>query len=78
MAGGLQDAASAEYLDQLRPEDRGQTYDFVTADPRKPQTKVAVEQGPCVGLKPILILRDASPGGLEVRLPPTRSQGLPP
>jgi GNAT superfamily N-acetyltransferase len=34
-----------EYLDQLRPEDRAQRYDFATRDPRKPQTIVAVEAG---------------------------------
>ena len=34
-----------EYLDQLRPEDRAQRYDFVTADPQKPHTIVAVEAG---------------------------------
>jgi ribosomal protein S18 acetylase RimI-like enzyme len=34
-----------DYLDQLRPEDRAQTYDFASLDPRKPQTIVAVEEG---------------------------------
>jgi GNAT superfamily N-acetyltransferase len=33
------------YLDQLRPEDRAQTYDFASLDPLKPQTIVAVEEG---------------------------------
>jgi GNAT superfamily N-acetyltransferase len=34
-----------EYLDQLRPEDRAQSYDFASSDPRRPQTIVAVESG---------------------------------
>jgi len=34
-----------EYLDQLRPEDRAQRYDFATTDTTKPQTIVAVEEG---------------------------------
>ena len=34
-----------EYLDQLRPEDRAQRYDFATTDPAKPHTIVAVEEG---------------------------------
>ena len=32
-------------LDQLRPEDRAQKYDFATLDPLKPRTIVAVEEG---------------------------------
>lgn len=35
----------ADYLDQLRPEDRAQKYDFASLDPRRPQTIVAVEGG---------------------------------
>jgi GNAT superfamily N-acetyltransferase len=34
-----------DYLDQLRPEDRAETYDFATLDPRKPQAIVATEEG---------------------------------
>jgi GNAT superfamily N-acetyltransferase len=34
-----------DYLDQLRPEDRAQRYDFANPDPLKPQTIVAFEQG---------------------------------
>jgi GNAT superfamily N-acetyltransferase len=34
-----------DYLDQLRPEDRAEKYDFATLDPLKPQTIVAVEEG---------------------------------
>lgn len=34
-----------DYLDQLRPEDRAQKYDFATLDPAKPRTIVAAEQG---------------------------------
>src|SRR5580698_9535630 len=36
---------SDEYLDQLRPEDRAEKYDFASLDPLKPQTIVAVEAG---------------------------------
>jgi len=32
-------------LDQLRPEDRAQKYDFATLDPLKPRTIVAAEEG---------------------------------
>jgi len=34
-----------DYLDQLRPEDRAQKYDFANVDPLKPQMIVAVEEG---------------------------------
>jgi GNAT superfamily N-acetyltransferase len=34
-----------DYLDQLRPEDRAQKYDFASLDPRKPRTIVATEEG---------------------------------
>jgi GNAT superfamily N-acetyltransferase len=34
-----------DYLDQLRPEDRAQSYDFSSLDPLKPRTIVAVEEG---------------------------------
>jgi GNAT superfamily N-acetyltransferase len=34
-----------DYLDQLRPEDRAQKYDFASLDPLKPQTIVAAEAG---------------------------------
>lgn len=34
-----------DYLDQLRPEDRAQKYDFANADPSRPQTLVALEGG---------------------------------
>src|SRR5258708_27612891 len=37
-------------LDQLRPEDRAQKYDFATLDPLKPRTIVAVEEGMIHGL----------------------------
>jgi|HubBroStandDraft_2_1064218.scaffolds.fasta_scaffold18094_3 GNAT superfamily N-acetyltransferase len=36
---------SDEYLDQLRPEDRAEKYDFASLDPLKPQTIVALEEG---------------------------------
>lgn len=34
-----------DYLDQLRPEDRAQRYDFANSDPLKPRTIVAAEDG---------------------------------
>jgi GNAT superfamily N-acetyltransferase len=34
-----------DYLDQLRPADRAEKYDFATLDPAKPRTIVAAEQG---------------------------------
>lgn len=34
-----------EYLDQLRPEDRAEKYDFASPDARKPRTIVAAEGG---------------------------------
>ena len=34
-----------DYLDQLRPEDRAEKYDFASLDPLKPQTIVASEEG---------------------------------
>src|SRR5580704_9709856 len=33
-----------EYLDQLRPEDRAEKYDFASSDPREPRTIVAVDE----------------------------------
>ena len=38
-----------DYLDQLRPEDRAQRYDFATRDPLKPRTIVAAENGSILG-----------------------------
>ncbi len=38
-----------DYLDQLRPEDRAEKYDFVSLVPRRPGTIVAVEDGAIVG-----------------------------
>ena len=38
-----------DYLDQLRPEDRAQKYDFATLDPLKPRTIVAAEEGLILG-----------------------------
>jgi GNAT superfamily N-acetyltransferase len=34
-----------DYLAQLRPEERAQSYDFANPDPQKPRTIVAVEGG---------------------------------
>ncbi|HXA84570.1 MAG TPA: GNAT family N-acetyltransferase [Candidatus Dormibacteraeota bacterium] len=34
-----------DYLDQLRPEDRAQKYDFASLDPLKPRTIVAAGEG---------------------------------
>jgi GNAT superfamily N-acetyltransferase len=38
-----------DYLDQLRPEDRAQKYDFASLDPMTPRTIVAVEEGAIQG-----------------------------
>jgi len=48
-----------EYLDQLRPEDRAERYDFETRDPEKPQTIVAVEAGEIRGFATTAPSRDA-------------------
>jgi GNAT superfamily N-acetyltransferase len=42
---GYRDLLPAAYLDQLRPEERAQRYDFATQDLRKPATLVAVAEG---------------------------------
>jgi ribosomal protein S18 acetylase RimI-like enzyme len=48
-----------EYLDQLRPEDRAQRYDFATADRAKPQTMVALEDGLIRGFATTMPSRDS-------------------
>jgi GNAT superfamily N-acetyltransferase len=47
-----------DYLDQLRPEDRAQKYDFSSLDPLKPQTIVAVEEGLIQGFATTAPARD--------------------
>jgi GNAT superfamily N-acetyltransferase len=47
-----------DYLDQLRPEDRAQKYDFATLDPLKPQTIVAIEEGLIQGFATTAPARD--------------------
>lgn len=47
------------YLDQLRPEDRAARYDFANADPRAPQTLVAVDGQAIVGFATFMPSRDA-------------------
>ena len=47
-----------EYLDQLRPEDRAQTYDFSHLDPLKPHTIVATEGGAIHGFATTASSRD--------------------
>lgn len=47
------------YLDQLRPEDRAARYDFANADPRAPQTLVAVDGEAIVGFATFMPSRDA-------------------
>lgn len=47
-----------DYLDQLRPEDRAQRYDFTGLDPRKPRTIVAVEEGSICGFATTAPSRD--------------------
>src|SRR5215469_8442580 len=52
-----------EYLDQLRPEDRAQRYDFETRDLLKPQTIVATEAGEIRGFATTAPSRDADLAG---------------
>ena len=48
-----------EYLDQLRPEDRAQRYDFATRDPLKPRTIVAADGDGIQGFATTMPSRDA-------------------
>jgi GNAT superfamily N-acetyltransferase len=47
-----------DYLDQLRPEDRAQSYDFASTDPQKPKTIVAVDHGSIQGFATTMPARD--------------------
>jgi GNAT superfamily N-acetyltransferase len=47
-----------DYLDQLRPEDRAESYDFASLDPLKPRTIVADEKGLIRGLATTVSSRD--------------------
>jgi GNAT superfamily N-acetyltransferase len=47
-----------DYLDQLRPEDRAQKYDFATLDPLKPRTIVAAEEGLILGFATTALSRE--------------------
>ena len=47
------------YLDQLRPEDRAERYDFATIDPAKPRTIVAEEAGSILGFATTMPSREA-------------------
>ncbi len=47
-----------DYLGQLRPEDRAQTYDFATLDSRRPRTIVAVADGLILGFATTMPSRD--------------------
>ncbi len=47
-----------DYLDQLRPEDRAQHYDFASLDPLKPRTIVAIEEGLIYGFATTAPSRD--------------------
>ncbi|HEY6412672.1 MAG TPA: GNAT family N-acetyltransferase [Edaphobacter sp.] len=47
-----------DYLDQLRPEDRAQKYDFASHDPLKPRTTVATEEGLIYGFATTAPSRD--------------------
>ena len=47
-----------EYLDQLRPEDRAERYDFASRDPLKPRTIVATEGGLIYGFATTAPSRD--------------------
>ena len=48
-----------EYLDQLRPEDRAERYDFGTRDPLKPRTIVAADGAGIQGFATTMPSRDA-------------------
>lgn len=48
-----------DYLDQLRPEDRAQKYDFAATDPLKPHTIVAAEEGFIYGFATTAPSRDS-------------------
>jgi GNAT superfamily N-acetyltransferase len=47
-----------DYLDQLRPEDRAEKYDFASGDPLKPWTIVAVAEGSILGFATTAPSRD--------------------
>lgn len=47
-----------DYLDQLRPEDGAQKYDFASADPLNPKTIVAAEDGLIHGFATTMPSRD--------------------
>lgn len=49
----------AEYLDQLRPEDRAAKYEFASPDPSKPRTIVAEVDGVICGFATTMPSRDA-------------------
>jgi len=57
------DLLPQDYLDQLRPEDRAQRYDFTTRDPQKPQTMVGVEGDSLIGFATTSPSRDAELAG---------------
>ena len=46
------------YLDALRAEDRAWRYDFVTRDPQRPATVVAVDEGAICGFATTFVLHD--------------------
>src|SRR5277367_6133452 len=50
-----------DFLNQLRPEDRAQRYDFASHDPQKPWTIVAVEDGLIRGFATTSPSRDPDP-----------------
>ncbi len=49
----------ADYLNNLRPEDRVQTYDFASPDPLKPQTIVASEDESILGFATTMPSRES-------------------
>ncbi len=57
------DLLPRDYLDQLRPEDRAQRYDFATRDLRKPQTIVALEGDVIIGFATTSPSRDSDLAG---------------
>jgi GNAT superfamily N-acetyltransferase len=56
---GYRDLLPAAYLEQLRPEERAQRYDFATQDLRKPATMVALAENVVCGFATLAPARDA-------------------
>jgi len=53
---GYRELLPQGYLDALRVEDRARRYDFVTRDPHRPATVVAVDEGTICGFATTVVL----------------------